>query len=170
MLEAGCSNGAIYGRFKNKDDILVALYERHNERLRERFTNQQGKNQTRKETLENFFDREIDQLIKMHRENRWLLAAVGTLSRRKPDVVTPEMRTQRKRMFEMIGSQFLRFEDEFETPHLEREIQLIIFFVSTIIREAILHQGPHFGTLKLKDKELKKSLKKMAFGFLGVKD
>ncbi len=29
MREAACSNGAIYGRFKNKDEVLVALYDRH---------------------------------------------------------------------------------------------------------------------------------------------
>jgi AcrR family transcriptional regulator len=168
MVEAGVSNGAIYGRFKSKDELLVALYERHNERLRSRFKNQQKQTPVNDETLDQFLSQKIDQLIRNFKENRWLLQAMGMLSRRSPEVVSEEMRGERKDMFKQIAAQFLEFEFETKSENIERDMELTVFFVATILREAILYQGPHFATLDLSESELKESLKQLAIRFLGA--
>jgi AcrR family transcriptional regulator len=168
MLEAGCSNGAIYGRVKSKDDLLVELYERHDRRLKEKFERRKKKVPENGESIEHLLSREIDQLVRTYRENRWLLRAMGLLSRRRPHVVSIETRKERKSMFDLIGLQFLEFEELFDQNDAARNVELGIFFVSTILREAILYQGPHFGTLNLSDHELKASLKMMALRFLGI--
>ncbi|MEZ5345666.1 MAG: TetR/AcrR family transcriptional regulator [Pyrinomonadaceae bacterium] len=169
MIEAGYSNGAIYGRFKNKDELLVALYERHDKKLRKRFLKLNDPAKNEDTTLEEFVEKEIGQLIGNYRENRWLLREMGLLSRRKPEVVSAEKRLARKEMFDMIGSQFFQFENDFESKNAKRNIELVIFFVASILREAILYPGPHFDTVDLNDDELKQSLKKMTLGFLGKK-
>lgn len=171
MVEAGLSNGAIYGRFKSKDSLLVALYERHDKRLKERFEKQQKqRNQSKNtETMEQFLEREINQLVSVMYENRWLLRAMGLLSRQKPEVVSQNIRGERRDMFEKIVSSILTFRNDFAYPHPERGVELAVFFVSTILREAILYQGPHFGTLDISKKELKESVKHMAMSFLKAK-
>lgn len=169
MLEAGVSNGAIYGRFKSKDDLLVALYERHDEKLKERFGSGNAGESFDEESLEDFMDREIDGLIANYKENRWLLQAMGILSRQKPGVVTAKMRDERRAMFDQIGARFDPFVGQFDHPDPKRGVQLVIFFVGTILREAYLYPGPHFGTLDIDDVELKDSLKRLAMGFLGVR-
>ncbi len=170
MVEAGLSNGAIYGRFKSKDNLLVALYERHDKHLKERFKRQQKKRvrSEKNETIEQFLEREIDQLVGVMYENRWLLRAMGLLSRQKPEVVSQNTRGERRDMFEKIVSSVLTFKDNFDHPNPERGAELAVFFVSTILREAILYQGPHFGTLDISENELKESVKRMAMSYLGV--
>jgi AcrR family transcriptional regulator len=169
VREAGCSNGAIYGRFAGKDDLLVALYERHDAKLKARFKQQQEQRGPREDdTLTSFLSREFDLLIETMRENRWLLRAMGLLSRSKPGVVTEEMRRERKKIFGKIGSQLLRFEHEIGHPDPKRAVDLAVFFVTTIVRETILYQGPHADTIDLDDGELHASLLRMALEFLGV--
>ena len=169
MREANCSNGAIYGRFKGKDELLVALYERHDEKLKARFERQQKVARSRKdEALEQFLEREIDQLIKTMRQNRWLLRAMGLLSRTRPDVVSAAVRDERRAMFDRVGERIMKFDDQIDHPDPRRGAQRAVFFVATIVREAVLYQGPHAGTLKLGDRELKSSLMQMALGFLGA--
>jgi AcrR family transcriptional regulator len=167
--EAGCSNGAVYGRFKNKDELLVALYDRHDAQLKERFAKELARRrQADDESLEAFVDREIDQHVNSMRKHRWLLRAAGELARRKPEVVSKTRRAERKAMFEKIGAGFLRFEDGIDHPDPDRGVELIIFFIATIVRETVLHPGPHCDTLKLSDRELKASLKRLAMTFLGA--
>jgi AcrR family transcriptional regulator len=171
MQAAGVSNGAIYGRFKSKDDLLVALYERHDERLKASFAEPNAAApDNRNESIEDFFDREIDALIENYRENRWMLQAMGIVSRQKPEIVTPSMRGERRAILEQIGTKFERFEGEFDHPDPHRAVELVIFFVSTILREAYLYQGPHFGTLDIDERELKKAVKRMAMSFLGARE
>ncbi|MCB1025485.1 MAG: TetR/AcrR family transcriptional regulator [Acidobacteria bacterium] len=169
MLEAGYSNGAIYARFKNKDEILVALYERHDKELRKRFNKIRERKKPEGQTLEQFIDNEIGQLIKNYRENRSLLREMSLLARRKPEVVSFEKRLARKEIFEIIAEDFFEFQDEFEKPNAKRNVELVIFFVATILRESILYPGPHFDTLDLTDEELKSSLTRLALRFLGNK-
>ena len=168
MREAGCSNGAIYGRFRNKDELLVALYDRHDAHLKERFRRQAARRREGDESLDAFFDRELDQLVRTTREHRGLLRAMGLLARTRPEVVSAERRAERKRMFEKIGGGVLQFQSEFDHPSPERGVELALFFVATIVREIILYRGPHAETLKLSDRELKASLKRMAMSFLGA--
>jgi AcrR family transcriptional regulator len=169
MVEAGLSNGAIYGRFKSKDNLLIALCDRHDKKLKERFNQQQKGAGKKDETMEEFLERELDQLVTNMYENRWLLRAMGLLARQKPEVVSQSTRGERRDMFEKIVAQILQFEDEIKHPYPERGAELAVFFVSTILREAILYQGPHFGTLDISEKELKEAVKRMALSFLRTK-
>ncbi len=168
MREARCSNGAIYGRFTNKDELLIALYDRHDAHLKKRFRRHEARRQEGDESLEAFFDRELDQLVRTTRKHRWLLRAMGLLARSKPEVVSAERRAERKRMFDKIGGGVLQFESEFDHPSPARGVELALFFVATVVREIILFHGPHADTLKLSDHELKASLKRMAMSFLGA--
>lgn len=166
--EAGCSNGAVYGRFKNKDELLVALYDRHDAHLKERFAGQQKLRQQGDGSLETFIEREIDQLVRSMRQNRWLLRAMHLLARTRPEVVSRQRRRERKAMFDQIGAGFLRFQDQIDFPDKKRGVQLAIFMTATIVREMILYPGPHADTLRMTDRELRVTLKRMAMGFLGA--
>ena len=166
MIEAECSNGAIYGRFKNKDALLVELYARHDIRQKERFRKRRSDRSLDNLDLKTLLEVEIAGLIKMYRQNRWLLKAMGVLSRTKPDVVTAEMRAERKKMLKQVAEPLLAFEEVSDLKNAERSVELAIFFVSTILRESILYQGPHFGTLDLDHDEFKNSLVRMALGYL----
>lgn len=169
MAEAGLSNGAIYGRFKSKDDLLVGLYERHDAHLKERHRNWLASSSKEDLSLEEYLDRELDNLIRSLYENRWLLREMGLISRIRPEVVSESVRTERKEILDQIAEGVLRYRDEFDVPDPERAVEVMVFAVSTVLREAILYQGPHFGTLGMDDQELKRTVKRMAKQFLGVR-
>lgn len=169
MAEAGLSNGAIYGRFKSKDDLLVGLYERHDAHLKERHRNWLESTREQELDLEEYLDREIDNLIRSLYENRWLLREMGLISRIRPGVVSDSVRSERKEILDQIAEGILRYRDEFDVPDPERSVELMVFAVSTVLREAILYQGPHYGTLGIDDDELKRTVKRIAKQFLGVK-
>ena len=63
VVKAGLSNGAVYGRFGNKDEILVCLYERHNERLKAQFASRHFRSPDPNLDLADQLGREIDLLI-----------------------------------------------------------------------------------------------------------
>ena len=169
MAEAGCSNGAIYGRFKSKDDLLVGLYERHDAKLRERFRrDREARASEVSPGFDEFLDREIGRLISNLYENRWLLREMGLLSRIRPEVVSGSVRAQRKEILDRIAGDLLAYRDSFDHPDPERAVQLTVFLVSTTLREAILYQGPHFGTLDLDEAELKETAIRLAKGYLGA--
>jgi len=165
---AGCSNGAIYGRFKTKDELLLGLYRRHNANLKEQHK-QRSPVYQEGETLEQFLRRELLRLVDDLRTNRWLLREVGMLARRKPEVVDDETLGQRREMFQQISAHFENFAHELDHPDLPRGSELTIFFVTTILREALLYQGPHFRSLGLSDAELVDSLVSLSLGFLGAR-
>ena len=169
MLEAGVSNGAIYGRFKSKDELLVALYDRHDAQLKKRVRKRDAEIADSDLSFEEALDDEIDNLVKTFRENRWLLKAMGMLSRKNPEVVSQRTRRERGELLDKIAKRYEQFEKDFDHPQPKRALELSIFFVATILREAILYQGPHFGTLDISDRELKQSVKRMALGFVGYR-
>ena len=168
MAEAGCSNGAIYGRFKSKDDLLVGLYERHDTHLKERHAEWLESSSAAELSFEDYLDSELDNLIRTLEENRWLLREMGLLSRIRPEVVSETVRSERKEILDQIAVGILRYKEHFKVPDPERAVQLMVFSVSSVLREAILYQGPHFGTLSLDKQELKETAKRLALGYLGV--
>ena len=170
MAEAGCSNGAIYGRFKSKDDLLVGLYERHDGKLKERF--RKGREEREGEgkvSFDEFLDRELGGLIDDLYENRWLLREMGLLSRIRPEVVSEAVRSERKKILDQIAEELLEFRDLFDHPEPKRAAQMVVFLVATTLRESILYQGPHFGTLGMGRPELKETVKRLAKTYLGVR-
>jgi len=169
MAEAGCSNGAIYGRFKSKDDLLVGLYERHDAHLKERHRKWLATLEEEDLSFEEYFDREIDGLIRNLYENRWLLREMGFISRIRPEVVSESVREERKEILGQIVQSILRYRNRFRVDNPERAAELAVFCVSTVLREAILYKGPHFGTLGMSRNELKKTVRQLAFGYLGVR-
>jgi hypothetical protein len=147
----------------------VGLYERHDEQLKERFKISREARADEDISFEDFLDRELDSLISNLHEHRWLLREMGLLSRIRPEVVSESVRNERKEILGRITEDLLVYKAEFNHPEPERAAELAVFFVSTILRESILYQGPHFGTLDLRDGELKASCKRLAMSFLGVK-
>ncbi|REJ76038.1 MAG: TetR/AcrR family transcriptional regulator [Acidobacteria bacterium] len=168
MAEAGCSNGAIYGRFKSKDDLLVGLYERHDAHLKRRHSEWLKSASKANLNLEEFLDRELDNLIRTLEENKGLLREMGLLSRIRPEVVSESVRSDRKVILDQIVKGVLRYRNEFKVPDPDRAAELMVFAVSTVIRESILYQGPHYGTLKMDRAELKNLARRIALGYLGI--
>lgn len=164
VVEAGLSNGAVYGRFKNKDEILVALYERHNEQLKSRYSGKLAKVPDPDVDLLQQLSHEVDQLIKNYVNNRWLLREMSLLSRIKPEVVTTDMRKDRKTILDGTAKRYAPLLPQQLHPSPMRTMEMIIFFVSTILREVILYPGPHCDSLKIKRRELKQFLTLMVTG------
>lgn len=168
VAEAGLSNGAIYGRFKKKDDLLIGLYERHDRNLKARHKEWLEQAVSESKTLEEYLDRELDNLIGSLYRNRWLLREMGHLSRIRPEVVSETVRSERKKILDQIADGVLIYRNEFKVDDPERAVQLMVFAVSTVLREAILYQGPHFGTLGIDRDELKQMARRLALGYLGL--
>ena len=166
VVEAGLSNGAVYGRFKNKDELLVALYHRHNERLKSAYARKFAKpDRTKKQTFVEMMSCEIDQLISHYTKHKWVLREMAFLSREKPDVVTPDMRKDRKKILDALAHRYAPYLEELGHESPVRTMEMIVFFVSTILREVILHPGPHCDSLKIRKKELKDYIMRMMSTF-----
>lgn len=166
VVEADCSNGAVYGRFKNKDELLIALYHRHNERLKGAYARKFAKqNVGGQPGFADMLSKEIDQLIAHYTKHRWLLREMAILSREKPEVVTPDMRKDRKKILDGLAQRYAPFLEKLGHESPVRTMEMIVFFVSTILREAFLHPGPHCDSLKIRKKELKEYIMRMMTAF-----
>ena len=70
----------------------------------------------------------------------------------------------RKQILDGIAERFTPHLQQMGHPNPKRTMEMIVFFVSTILREVLLYPGPHCDSLKIKRRELKSYLIQMVTG------
>ena len=85
VANAGCSVGAFYGRFRDKEGLLEALDERYVEVFAEQIERTWEKAGQKKAPLDEIVHDTIAELVAFHRTNRGLVRTLISRARRKPD-------------------------------------------------------------------------------------
>lgn len=161
---AGVSVGTIYTRFPDKDSLLPALFERHNQvvepqvsRLIEELL-ATGTLRARVELLVRF-------AVRYHRKKRGLLRALTMFTRAHPEAIPPELFRERATLYQQVGKALLG--DGREVRHRDPKAavgQAMVVLNSTTREQLLFGDVSPLGSPG--PRALEKSLSTMLFGYL----
>lgn len=167
VARAKSSVGGFYARFRNKDELLCALEERHLAEMRRMLDDLTNTDALGSATLAEVVGPAIRELVKINRRHARLLAAFVAATASKPE------HRERVRAFgvEIVArfGQLLRDRRaEIHHPQPERAIDFVIQMVLSGARQEAVFGNTRAGGKKLSEKQMASELERMCLAYLGV--
>jgi AcrR family transcriptional regulator len=166
---AGTSVGAFYSRFRDKDALLPALYDRYDRWIRARARRAADERPWEGEPIEGIVEWTVKELVTIFRRRRYLMRAVSLHARLRPEKIDADTRARRKREMSFLREALLSRREEITHPDPERAVDVAIFMATTVCRESILFgDAPHAAATRLSLREVEREAVRMVLGYLGV--
>ena len=160
--QAGVSVGVIYTRFRQKEDLLPALLERHHEAVEQRL----GRLLKRIGEAAQLWDR-LEALVHFavdyHLEHHGLLRALAVHVKAHPDSVPAQMLEEREGQYAAVGSAVIADGAEIAHPRPRTAVQFLLRAINSICREQLLFPRTTPSTAP---RGLRPELVRLAFAYL----
>ncbi len=168
VRRAGTSVGAFYARFRDKDGLLPALYERYDRWVGERTREASDTRFWEGQALAEIVDRLVRELIAMFAHRRFLIRAMALHARQHPEKIDAATRARRVVQTRFIRDALLSRRDEIAHADPERAVDFAIFAAASVCREVLLFsEAPHAAATGVRDDELASELARQMLGYLG---
>jgi AcrR family transcriptional regulator len=159
--------GAFYTRFRDKDALLPALYERYDQSLEPALADLRSELERADAGLEEVARAIARHFVRMYRERRHLMAALAIYVRRHPGGVDARQRVRRERQHRFLVRALAARASGTGHEDAERAAELALYFAVTAIRDAVLfRESTHAASVRASDAELERETARMMLGYL----
>ena len=169
VQRADCSVGAFYSRFRDKQGLLVALYERFAAEASARIDASLDPARWSEEPLPRCLHGLVRTLVELHRERRGLARAFAVEAQRDPAV-----QARRDALFQVAARRLAGFvrarAGEIGHHHAERAVVFGLAVIWGTIEGAILFDRLRSGSLAPTDDDLAAELLRVLVGYLGLRE
>jgi AcrR family transcriptional regulator len=167
VRRAGTSVGAFYGRFRDKDALLPALYERNDTWVTARAQALDEEAPWSGMALAEMTTWLASEVIGLFRHRRFLMRAVTLHARLRPEKIDAETRARRVREMSFLRVALLSRSDEITHPDPERAVDFAILMAAAACREFILFgDAPHAASTPLSDEQLAREVARQMLSYL----
>lgn len=164
---ADTSVGAFYTRFRNKDALLPALYERYDRWIREHAAELERGQPWDGLDLQDTVTWLVEELVGLFCGRRYLMRALTLHARLRPGKIDAETRARRERQMAFLGRALLEHRAEINHSDPERAVELAIFMAAALCREWLLfHDAPHAATTDADESEVAREVGRQMLGYL----
>jgi len=163
---AGSSVGSFYARFGSKEGLLPHLYERYDRQLHEQIDAALAKAEWRGRSLVEQARWFVDMHLRMCRERRWLMRAVGFYIRSDPQTLSGAMQHRRTQLHRRIAQSFAPHFDQIAHPDPASAVEFGLYVVAAVCRDKILFAGPHARATEVSDERLLGELTQVLLAYL----
>ncbi len=167
--QAGCSIGAFYGRFSDKNAALFGFYDVRCEKLEQSAQDILTLDRPSKRALSDILDDFIESIVNLDTEHAHFLRASAVLSgseRAQPFLKRAQM--MNANILNLLSLLLEKRGGEFEHPHPRVAAQFVLAIVGSLSREAVL-VGEHLAQEQFDCQSFTDELKRAIYGYLGVK-
>ena len=168
---AGISPTNVYRRFRDKDALMAAVFQRLTERSSSATTAQFDAEAVRPVDLEQFSRNVIEGMIRNLRADAGLSRACVQYSEQhwEADFVR-KARVSEAQSFQTMVNTFMMWRDQIKHPDPERAIRFAFVMVALALRELVLFNRTYIfeAVLPLDDDTLREELPRMFLAFLGA--
>jgi len=164
---AETSIGSFYARFRDKDALLAALYERDELRLEKRLL-RLSRQIDQASSIDAIARLAADHVVVRYGENPALSRALFEFSMRAPESEEAQQLSDlRARQYGFIADALYRFEAEISHKDSKRAIQLGLYFLSVSCRNRLFYPyAPQARTIKISKNDLKHELAELLIRYL----
>ncbi len=167
VARAGCSVGACYSRFRDKQGLLLALYDRLHAEAVARLDAAFDAARRSAEPLPSSLQGLVRALVELHRRRRGLLRAFAVEGQRDPAV-----QARRERLFQHGGNRIAEVlrgrAREIGHHHPERAAAFGLAVVWSAVEGAVLFDRLRSGALAPSDDDLATELTRLLLAYLDV--
>ena len=170
-VQAGISPANVYRRFRDKDALMAAVFQRLTERSSAATAAQFEPETVRPIGLVQFSQNMIEGMIRSFRSDAGLNRATVQYSEEHWEVgFVRKARASEAQSFQTMVNTFLMWRDQINHPQPERAIRFAFAMVALALRELILFDRTHIfeDILILDDNILREELARMFLRYLGV--
>jgi len=164
---ARSSVGGFYARFRDKNELLRALEERHFIELSERVEALADARRWRNASTADIVEAAVDELVTITRERRQMIAAFLVRAIEDPVIREGGLRF-RRRVEERIGALLLPRRAEMSHPNPALAIDLGIQTAFALMQQHVLIEETQVGGRTLSDDELRRELATMFLRYVGI--
>jgi AcrR family transcriptional regulator len=164
---AGSSVGGFYARFRDKDELLRALEERHFLELMQRVERLADAGRWANASTAEIVEAAVAELVTITRERRHMIAAFLVRAIEDPVIREGGLRFRRN-VEERIGALLLSRRGEMAHPDPALAIDLAIQTAFAIMQQHILIQDTRAGGRPLSDEELQREITLMMLRYVGI--
>jgi AcrR family transcriptional regulator len=156
---AGCSVGAIYGRFSNKDAILPLLLELHYSELEEELRTRFAAEAWHGADLASRVTGLVGHLVETARRQRGLIRTLVLRNYQRPDSIPAAIRAAASRILTFLADFLLERRHEMRRDDEQTAVDIGLLMVGAAIRERIVLVGaPQASALSLSDEDFSRQL------------
>jgi AcrR family transcriptional regulator len=167
VRRAGCSVGAFYSRFRDKQGLLAALYERFSAELSARIDASLDPARWSREPLARCLHGLVRALIELHRQRRGLARAFAVEGQRDP-----AFQAHRDRLVQSASLRLAAFARERSREighhHPDRAISFGLAVIWSSVESAVLFDRLRSSALAPTDDDLAAELVRQLVGYLGL--
>ena len=170
-VQAGISSANVYRRFRDKDALMAAVFQRLTERSSAATVAQFEPETVRPIGLVQFSKNIIEGMIRNFRSDAGLSRATVQYSEEHWEVgFVRKARASEAQSFQAMVNTFMMWRDQINHPEPERAIRFAFVMVALALRELILFDRTHIfeDILPLDDNTLREELVRMFLRYLGV--
>lgn len=170
-VQAGSSPANVYRRFRDKDALMAAVFQRLTERSSAATVAQFEPETVRPIGLVQFSKNIIEGMIRNFRSDAGLSRATVQYSEEHWEVgFVRKARASEAQSFQTTVNTFMMWRDQINHPEPERAIRFAFVMVALALRELILFDRTHIfeDILPLDDNTLREELARMFLRYLGV--
>lgn len=164
---AGSSVGGFYARFRDKDELLRALEERHFIELLERLDALVDGRRWENISTVRIVEAAVAELVTTTRERRHMIAAFSVRAIEDPVIREGGLRFRRM-VEERISALLLQRRDEMTHPNPALAIDLGIQTAFALMQQHVLIEETQVGGQPLTDDELRRELATIFLRYLGI--
>jgi len=169
VQRAGCSVGAFYSRFRDKQDLLAALHERFSAEASERIEASLDPGRWSREPLPRCLHGLVSALIDLHRRRRGLARAFVIEGQRDA-----AFQARRDQLFQRAVGRLAGFvrgrSGEIDHHHPDRAAAFGLAVIWSTVESAVLFDRLRSGALAPTDDDLAAELVRLLVGYLGVRE
>jgi len=167
VRRAGSSVGGFYARFRDKNELLRALEERHFRQLSDHLDAVADEGRWVNASAAQIVRGAVGELVDITNQRRHMIVAFLFRAIQDP-VLREDALRFRRRVEERIGALLLRFRDQIRHPDPELAIDLAIQMAFAIMQQHVLIESTRAGGRRLSDGDLKSELSIMMLHYIGI--
>jgi AcrR family transcriptional regulator len=164
---AGSSVGGFYARFRDKNDLLRALEERHFLELSERVDRLADATRWTDAPLATIVEAAVAELVATTRERHHMIAAFLTRALEDPVILAGGLRFRRS-VEDKLSALLLTRRAEMTHPDPPLAIALAIQTAFAIMQQHVLIEETHAGGRALGDAELQREITTLVLRYAGI--
>jgi AcrR family transcriptional regulator len=164
---AKSSVGGFYARFRDKNELLRALEERHFLELSERVERLADATRWTDEPTSAIVETAVSELVSITREKRPLIAAFLANALDDPVLLEGGLRFRRS-VEERLNALFLQRREQITHPDPPLAIDLAIQTAFAIMQQHVLLEETHAAGHTLTDDELRREIATLVMRYLGI--
>ena len=167
VRKAGTSVGAFYARFRDKDALLPALYERY-----DRWIHRHAEALERERPWDGMDLSEtvhwlVGELTELFLGRRLLMRAMTLHARLRPEKIDTETRARRARQMRFLNDALLERRAEILHPDPEHAVRVALFMAASLCREWLLFpDAPHASITNVDEAEVVREIERQMLGYL----